>query len=67
VFVLAPPPRQAPATLLLARRADAWLVLAALGRTRGEEARQLAEDLEGVTVRPLGVVLAEPAEGKGYT
>lgn len=62
VLVLAPPPRQAPAALLLAQRADAWLVLAELGRTRGEEARQLAEDLEGVPVRPLGVVLAEEAQ-----
>jgi hypothetical protein len=64
VVVLAPPPREAPATLLLADRADAWVVLAQLGSTGGGEAAELAEDLEGVAVRPLGVVLTEAPGGR---
>jgi hypothetical protein len=57
LLLLGPVLNREPSALLVARAADLWLRVAALGRTREREARMLSEDLEGFDRPPDGVVL----------
>jgi hypothetical protein len=57
LVILGPALSREPGGLLVAKAADLWLVVAALGRTREREARRLVEELDGFDRPPDGVVL----------